>query len=87
MLLSEGLAGDRQIGMPSVGWILRVRRQLPVSFSDNYVFLVPLSSPGRAVILAPMGAAEVYVNLQACVACQACVDSSGEAQLTTLHVT
>ena len=35
------------------------------------MFLVPLSSPGRDVVLAPMGAAEIYVNSQDRVACQA----------------
>ena len=62
-----------------------LRRQLPVSFNDNYVFLVPLSSSGRKLVLAPMGAAEVYVNSQGYAACQACVNSSGEAQFTALH--
>ena len=62
-----------------------VRRQLPVSFSDNYVFLVPFSSPGRDVALAPMGAAGFYVYSQDCAACQACVASSGEALLTARH--
>ena len=52
-----------------------VRRQLPVSFSDNYIFPVRPSSPGRE-ILAPMGAAESYVNPQGRAACQACVTSS-----------
>ena len=56
----------------------RVRRQLPVFFSDNYIFLVPLSSPGR-IVLAPMGAAENYVNSRGYAACWACVVSSCEA--------
>ena len=45
-----------------------VRRQLPVSFSDNYVFQQNLSSPVR-IALAPMGAAENYVNLRGYAAC------------------
>lgn len=59
---------------------LSVRRQLPVSFNDNYVFPVPFPSPVR-ILLAPMGAAEKCVSLQAYAACQAYVVSGGEALL------
>ena len=62
---------------------LSVRRQLPVSFSDNYVFQQNLSSPVR-IALAPMGAAENYVNSQGFATCWVCVVSRCRALLAGL---